>query len=328
MRFTTFPAIPALLAAVAVRLVTQDGSARELERICDRAVSDTGPASARALEERLRAETGGAAAFLRGCRRLAARDFGPAGAEFERAVKAAPGEPVYHFWFGRATGEQAQRASFLRQPGLARRTKGEFEKAVELDPMYIPAREGLVRYYIAAPGAFGGSLDRAREQARAITQLDAYRGGLAHANVAIAGKDTAALVAAHEGLVRQYPDSVVPRLALANVHLARREWSRAWLAVDGVQQLRPGWHVGQYLAGRAAAESGEQLERGESALREYLRSRPAPNEPSHAAAHWRLGVIAEHRGDTSSARRAYEASLALDPGFTQARTRLDLLRRR
>lgn len=314
-----------LLASLAI-LLPQSEPVPGLERLCNRTYDDPRPASLEALDARTAQESGARASFLRGCRHLAERKFGPAGAEFEKAVKAEPGVATYHFWFGRATGEQAQRANPLRQPGLARRTRGEFEKAVELDPSYIPAREGLVRFYIAAPGMMGGSLDRAQEQADAIARLNAYRGGLAHANVAIARRDTAALLRAHEGLAAQFPDSTVPLFALFNIHAARRQWAPAWSAVDRLERTRPGLAVVRYAVGRAAAESGEQLDRGEAALRAYLQHVPQPNEPSLAAAHWRLGMIAERRGDTTGAREAYRTATSLDPNLRQAKEALARLK--
>lgn len=315
--------IGSLFALVAT---LQTDALSDLERLCARTIDDPRPPSMAAIQARIDSESGARASYLRGCRKLAERDFGAAGAEFEKAVKAEPGVAVYHFWFGRATGEQAQRANPLRQPGLARRTKGEFEKAAALDPSYIPAREGLVRFYIAAPGMMGGSLDRAQEQAEAIARINAWRGGLAHANVAIARKDTAALLRAHEGLAAQYPDSTVPFFALFNVNAARKAWPAAWNAVDRLERMRPDLAVVQYAIGRAAAESGEQLDRGEAALRDYLQHAPQPGEPPLAAAHWRLGMIAERRGDRVAARKAYESAAALDPNLRPAREALSRLK--
>jgi tetratricopeptide (TPR) repeat protein len=197
---------------------------------------------------------------------------------------------------------------------------------VALDSTYVPAREGLLRYYVAAPGVLGGSLDRAREQADAIGKLNPYRGGLAHANVAVAAKDTAALIRAHESLVAQFPDSVAPHFALYNVHLARRQYAPAWSVVDRLEQLRSAPPVVRYAIGRAAAESGEQLDRGEQSLRAYLQHTPGPNEVSHAVANWRLGMIAEKRGNKAAARESFEAALKLDPNFRQAKEALARLR--
>jgi hypothetical protein len=54
----------------------------------------------------------------------------------------------------------------------------------------------------------------------------------------------------------------------------------------------------------------------------YLLHEPKPDEPSHAAAHWRLGQIAELRGDVTTARQAYVTASAMDPKFKQAKEAL------
>lgn len=307
-------------------LTLQSDVVTDIERTCVRLTDDPRPANLQALQPQVEREQGARRSYLEGCRFLALQKWGEAGKEFEKAVRADPANAIYHFWFGRATGEQAQRANPLRQPGLARRTKGEFEKAAQLDPSYIPPHEGLLRYYLAAPGFLGGGVDHARAEAEAITKLNAYRGGLAHANVALAARDTAALVRVHTGLVAQFPDSTVPRFALLNIHLVRKEWPAAWSVVDALERLRPGVAIVKYAVGRAAAESGEQLDRGEAALRAYLAHVPQPNEPSTAATHWRLGMIAEKRGDLAGARTSYETATALDPNLRQAREALARLK--
>ena len=299
---------------------------KELEQACIQVTDNPRPAVIEAFQPRIEKETGTRAAFARGCRLLAEQRFGPAGGEFEKAMKAEPNEAIYHFWFGRATGEQAQRANPIRQPGLARRTKGEFERAVALDSTYIAPREGLLRYYLAAPGFLGGSVDKAREQAAAISKLSPYRGVLANANVALSAKDTAALIRLHEDAITAFPDSATSYLAVFNVQLARKQWAPAWNALDRLERARPDHPVAKNAISRASAESGEQLDRGEAALRAYLQRTPAPNEPSLAAAHWRLGQLAEKRGDKAAAREEYQTATSLDPTFRQAKEALSRLK--
>ncbi|HEY5546302.1 MAG TPA: hypothetical protein VIK50_09635 [Gemmatimonadaceae bacterium] len=324
MRVTVLP-IFALLATGNMLGAQADGT-RELERACIRVSDDPRPANIDALQPLIERETGDRAAFLRGCRLLAEQKFGPAGAEFERAVKADPANAVYHFWFGRASGEQVARANPFRQPGLARRTKGEFEKAVALDSAYVAPREGLVRYYLLAPRFVGGGIDRARQQAEEIAKLDPYRGGMAYANVAFAARDTLGLIGAHEGLITQFPDSTAPYLVLVDVQLTRKQWALAWSAIDRLERIQPELPVVLYAIGRVAAESGEQLDRGESALRFYQLHTPQPDEPSLALTHWRLGMIAERRGDSAAARQAFEAATTMDPNLKQAREALSRLK--
>ena len=311
-----------LLASTPNFLIAQSDSIRELERTCLRMTDDPRPANLESMQPTIDRETGARASFLTGCRFIAEQKWGPAGKEFEKAVKAEPGVAVYHFWFGRATGEQIARANPIRQPGLARRVKGEFDKAAALDSTYIAPHEGLLRYYLAAPSFLGGGVGRAREEADKIKAINAYRGGLAHANVAFAAKDTAGLLAAHERLVAEYPDSSTSYFALLNVQLIRKQWAGAWSAVDRLERVKPDLPMLHYAVGRAAAESGEQLERGETALHTYLLHEPKPDEPSHAAAHWRLGMIAEKRGNTAAAREEYQTAATMDPKLRQAKEAL------
>ena len=304
----------------------QSDAMRELERTCSRMTDDPRPENLEAMQATIDRETGARASYLAGCRLLAEQKWGPAGKEFEKAVKAEPDVAIFRFWFGRATGEQAQRANPIRQPGLARRVKGEFEKAAALDPTYIAPHEGLLRYYLAAPGFLGGGLAPAREEADKITAINAYRGGLAHANVAFSAKDTAGVIKAHEGLITAYPDSATSYFTILNVQLVRKQYAAAWSALDRLEKVQPELPIVRYAIGRAAAESGEQLDRGDAALREYLRYEPKPNEPSLAAAHWRLGMIAEKRGDMTSARQSYETASSMDPKLKQAKDALAKLK--
>lgn len=318
--------LPVLALFLPAPLVGQANPLKDLEQACVHVTDNPRHVEIAAFQPRIDQETGPRAAFARGCRLLAEQEFGPAGGEFEKAVKAEPNEAIYHFWFGRATGEQAQRANPIRQPGLAKRTKGEFERAVALDSMYVAPREGLLRYYLAAPGFLGGSVDKAREQAAAIAKLNPFRGVMANANVAFAAKDTVAVIRVHEDAITTFPDSATSYMAVFNVQLARKQWQLAWSALDRLERARPDYAVAKYATGRVAAESGEQLDRGESALRAYLQRTPAPNEPSLAAAHWRLGQIAEKRGDRTTARQEYETATRLDPNLRQAKEALSRLK--
>jgi tetratricopeptide (TPR) repeat protein len=82
-----------------------------------------------------------------------------------------------------------------------------------------------------------------------------------------------------------------------------------------------------YWIGRIAGDIGEQLDVAERALRRYLAQPALPQAPSHAAAHWRLGVIAERRGNRAAARAAFEEAARLDPADPEFRAALERIRR-
>ncbi len=73
---------------------------------------------------------------------------------------------------------EAQNANVLRQPGLAKKAKGAWEHAIELDANNLDARSDLIQYYVQAPGLLGGSMTKALEQAEEIRKRNALRGYL------------------------------------------------------------------------------------------------------------------------------------------------------
>src|SRR5687768_5438314 len=246
------PSLSALLLTVAaVAVGAQDSTSLSDSRLCDRALNSSAPPSVRAdldlaLASAVASTQAARAAFLRGCQRFAERKPDKADDEFEKAVKLEDGNAVYHFWLGRAVGDQAQDANPLRQPGLARRTKAEFERAAALAPDYIEAREGLLEYYLAAPGILGGSKDKARAEAAEIGKRNPYRGSVLGITIALRTGDTTAAIRGYESLIAAHPDSVGLYGSLATLLGAQRRWSDAWKAIDRLNALRPAWGPARY----------------------------------------------------------------------------------
>ena len=205
-------------------------------------------------------------------------------AYMEKAVALSPNSSRMHLALGDAYGLSAQKAGFMSQLGLARKCRGEYEKAVETDPRNIEARWGLMEYYVQAPSIVGGGMDKARVQAQEIKKLDGPRGSLAAGTVDAADK---------------------------KFDLAFSEFADALKA-------EPGNYAANYQYGRLAAQTGQNLEEGLSALRRCLGQVPPRDQPGYAAADWRIGNILELKGDKAGARLSYEAALKVDPRFSKA----------
>lgn len=251
----------------------------------------------------------------------------PAQAEskFERAVAADDKNGVYHLWLGRAVGQQAQTASKVKQPFMARRIKAEFERAVALDPELLDARDGLISFYLQAPGFMGGSVEKAREQQREIARRDAYRGHLAASNIAWSAKDTAATERALQAAIAAAPDSVRTVVGLAQRQAAWGRTAAAFATLESHLARRPDDVAVRFQVGRLAATSGEQLARGEQLLRALVAApewEPTNLRPSRAAVHYRLGMVLERSGRTADARASYERAVALDPELKPAKDAL------
>jgi len=267
-----------------------------------------------------------AAAYYLGRLALRADDPKAAARWFETAVKLESGSSSYHLWLGRAHGTQAQRANVLSQPGLAKKTKSEFERAAALDPDNLDAREDLISYYLEAPGIMGGSVEKARAQAVEIRKRDAFRGAVADARIAEDQKDLAGAEREYLAAARAFPESLNVHYALGQFYARTAKYEQAFATFEGILAAKPDELNALYAIGRTGAISGQRLERAEAALQQFLAAPLRENSQRPAAAHWRLGMIYEKGGKRDLAREEYRRSLALDPGFAEAKKSLAKLK--
>ena len=113
--------------------------------------------------------------FERGVRLFGQEEYAAAAKVLEKAVSAAPNASPYHLWLGRAYGRRAETMSkwkWWSALSLAKKTRQEFERAVELDGSNEAALSDMLSFYIEAPGIVGGGLDRAEKIADRIAALN------------------------------------------------------------------------------------------------------------------------------------------------------------
>lgn len=278
---------------------------------------------------------------------------------FDKAIDLDESVSKYHEWLGNALGRQAQSSGKLKQARLIRRAKKGWDKAVELDPTNIDARESLIQFYLQAPGIFGGSDNKAKEQAAAIMETNERRGHGSWGDVYAHLKEYEQAEQSYRSALDTDPSVRSSYYQLAGFYRSRQNYDQAvevfetLLALDsertdvlyqiGLHQqmgetyeeafvtfdkmltLEPDSRVALYQIGRTAALSGTGLERGATSLKRYMTKEPASNEPSMAWAHYRLGQIYQHENDLAQARSAFEAALAEDKDHDEAKKALKAL---
>lgn len=283
----------------------------------------------------------------------------------EAAVNLEPQVADYHWQLAQVVGEMAQRASVFRQPGLGRRFRQEAEAAIALDPTLIDARDGLITFYIQAPGIIGGDRKKADRMAEEIARIDPASGFLARARVLVETKAAGDL----EGLYRQAIEAARSNGvkyeaigALMNLYLspktqrldAAEQQARELLKID---PHRAGPYSGLaiayatasrftdldtmladaetavpdnfgpfYQAGRVLVTRGVEMSRAERYFRKYLTMEPEAGQPAPAAAHWRLGQALEKEGKKAEAIAEYEQATRLNPKLEDAKKDLRRLR--
>lgn len=254
--------------------------------------------------------------------------FGAAVPLLEKCVAAEPDNSRFHQWLARALGLQAAQNGIVSGAMSVRRVKAELEKAIELEPLNLEARQDLAVMYRAAPGFLGGSNAKAAEQVAFIRRHDPALASQLEGDFLFADKKYDAALQTYQESARLHPRPMI-QVRISLVYQNKEDWTQAFAALDRALALDPNFPFALYQAGRTAALSGLQLERGEKCLRTYI-AMPVGEElenPTLAAAHFRLGNILEKRGDRAGARSEYEAALAIDPKQKLAREALAKLKR-
>lgn len=245
---------------------------------------------------------------------------------FEKAIRVDDGRADFHVWLGSALGDEAQRASKFRQPFLAKRVRTEFERAVALSPRHIEARYGLMQVYGVLPGVMGGSMEKAHQQATELANISPFHGYLGAGFLAQREKNFPAASQAYEKAIAVAPDSTASYLSLAALHQRQERWTEVFATYDRLLKRLPDDDGVHFYIGRAAAMSGQHLDRGEASLKRWLARPPRDaRQVTVAGAHHRLGQIHAKNGRPDAARSEYEAALRINPKHSEARKALAAL---
>jgi tetratricopeptide (TPR) repeat protein len=267
------------------------------------------------------------AAFLLGRVRYQQREWEDAGDLFEEAVGMGRDDSETQVWLGRARVNEAQEASIFRRMGIASDAKDAFERAVELDPENVDALASLIDYLVGAPGIAGGDKDRARELIATLESMDPWEAVDARAGLLRSEDEDADLIPLYEEAVASMPEHVEARFTLGLMYVQAERYDEADAAFIATQALQPDHRGVMYQFGKYAAVTGQALERGAEQLTRFLATPEDPDEPSHAWARYRLGMIYEHQAETEMAMASYRTARELDPEHDDARSALRRLER-
>jgi len=298
------------------------------------------------------------AAYLLSRIKLARGDTDSALPLAEQAATLQPKNANYRAHVASIVGRQAQQASVFRQVGLGRRVKREAEAALAIDPNNLNALEIMMNFYQEAPGIIGGDTKQARAMLARIKSISPAQGFILDAQQALDAKQPAKVGELYRSAVAANPAHAGARRLLGNYLLAPdthnyadaetqarelvkiapdRADSYAMLAFALAAQKKiadldatlttaaakvPENLYPAYRAANGLLTAETELPRAEKLLRQYLSQEIEIGFPSHAAAHWRLGLVLEKQGRKADAVAELKQAVAGDPKLEPAKADL------
>jgi tetratricopeptide (TPR) repeat protein len=246
----------------------------------------------------------------------------------ERAVAIDAQNSIYHEWLGRAYGEKADHASWFSAISLAKKTRKEFETAVQLDARNFSARQALIEFDCSAPGLVGGGEDKALLQINQLAEMDAAEGHYAKGNCRRQKKDFAAADEEFTTALESNPKSAELIYDIGDYAVKRSQAERLLVVADAGKRVAPGDLREKFYRGVALVMKKEDPGEAERLLKEYVERAPTRSGyPRPAAAHAWLGRLFEDQNKMDGAAQEFESALKLDPKNKMAQEALKRLKK-
>ncbi|MBZ5702840.1 MAG: tetratricopeptide repeat protein [Acidobacteriia bacterium] len=247
----------------------------------------------------------------------------------ERAVALAPQSSLHHQWLGKAYGEKAEHAPWFSAISLAKKTRKEFEIAVQLDEGNFAARQDLIEFYCSAPGLVGGGVDKAAPHIARLLALDVSEGHYAKGNCRRQKKDFAAADAEFSKALEsgaKAPDLIYD---IGDYAVKQKQAERLLAVAEAGQKADPADPRGDYYRAVAFLLKNEKAAEAEQLLRSYLQRAPVRTAyPRPTQAHDWLGHALELQGRTAEALQEYRAAVQADARNKDARASVERLEKR
>jgi len=246
----------------------------------------------------------------------------------EKAVAIDAQNSVYHEWLGRAYGEKADHASLFSAMSLAKKTRKEFDTAIQLDGKNFSARQALIEFDCSAPAIVGGGEEKALPQIRQLAEMDAAEGHYAAGNCRRQKKDFAVADEEFAKALESNPKSAVLIYDIGDYAVKRGQPERLLAVAEMGERVAPGDPRGKFYRGVALVLKKENPEEAERLLTEYAKKAlMRSGYPRPAAAHAWLGRLFDDQNKMEEAVKEFESALKLDPKNKMAHEALKRLKK-
>jgi tetratricopeptide (TPR) repeat protein len=229
----------------------------------------------------------------------------------EKAVALDDNNSNNHLWYGRALGEKADRSSFVKAYGLAKRVKAEFETAVALDPHNAEALSDLGEYYTEAPAIVGGGKDKAAAVASKLDDVDRARAEELRGRIAASNKDMAAAEQHFREAIAAAPRSANYWMVLASFYQKQHDLDRMQEAIRSGLEANGAHGEPLVDAAHLLTRAGQDPQTAIRLLRAYLASPDKSEDEPAFRVHLLLANLLKQQGDAAGAAQEIQAATSI-----------------
>lgn len=140
---------------------------------------------------------------------------------------------------GQAYGLKAQNAGMVKGMMVISKAKSSFQKAIELNPKALKAKEGLFMYYLFAPSVAGGDEKKALELIEEIKALNEAKGCVAKAIYYTKDKQIDQAEKEYRKAAELAPSDTDMQMKIGHFYLTKNETEKALEYFNRVIKLKP-----------------------------------------------------------------------------------------
>ena len=248
--------------------------------------------------------------------------FDQAVSECEQSVQLNGQDSTNHMWLARALGEKAGKASFVSAYGLAKRSRAEFEQAVQLNPRNAEALADLGEFYSSAPGVVGGGASKAQGVAAQLDKVDPARAHELRARIAEGNKDYGTAEREFRAAIQASAHPAFQWMTLGSYFRRRQQGDAMEQAIQhgcALAQKDRTSAVALYNGATVLIRANRNTDLAAKLLDAYLGGSLKTEEAPAFVVHVARARVALSLGDKETAKREQDAALTLASTFKPAR---------
>lgn len=240
-------------------------------------------------------------------------NYDEASIKLKSAIELDDTKSDYYLWLGKAYLAKLDKSSFFEKGILSGKVIDNYKKAIKIEPANIVARIHLANYYIYAPSIAGGSTKKAKEQAVEINKYNPEQALMLNATIYSREGNTDLAIEEYTKYLELNPDDPDAYYQVGMFYQGLKKYADATEMFEMAISKDDKAYGSLYQIGRTAIFSGQNIDRGITCFKEYIKVSPGSPYPGIDSAHWRLGMLYEKKGKKKLAKKEYSTAVELSP---------------